>query len=178
MPDNAKPTTALLPQINSPHDLRRLPRSDLPRVADELRSYLLHSVAQTGGHLSSNLGTVELSIAMHYVFDTPRDRFVWDVGHQTYPHKILTGRRDRMSTLRQLGGLSGFPQRAESEYDTFGTAHSSTSISAALGMAMAAKIKGDKRYSVAVIGDGALTAGMAFEAMNLILRKWLKFFYV
>jgi len=166
MPDNAKPTTALLQQINSPHDLRRLPRSDLPRVADELRSYLLHSVAQTGGHLSSNLGTVELSIAMHYVFDTPRDRFVWDVGHQTYPHKILTGRRDRMSTLRQLGGLSGFPQRAESEYDTFGTAHSSTSISAALGMAMAAKIKGDKRYSVAVIGDGALTAGMAFEAMN------------
>ena len=166
MPDNAKPTTALLPQINSPQDLRRLPRYDLPRVADELRSYLLHSVAQTGGHLSSNLGTVELSIAMHYVFDTPRDRFVWDVGHQTYPHKILTGRRDRMSTLRQLGGLSGFPQRAESEYDTFGTAHSSTSISAALGMAMAAKIKGDKRYSVAVIGDGALTAGMAFEAMN------------
>ncbi len=166
MPDNAKPTTALLSQINSPHDLRRLPRSDLPRVADELRSYLLHSVAQTGGHLSSNLGTVELSIAMHYVFDTPRDRFVWDVGHQTYPHKILTGRRDRMSTLRQLGGLSGFPQRAESEYDTFGTAHSSTSISAALGMAMAAKIQGDKRYSVAVIGDGALTAGMAFEAMN------------
>jgi len=166
MPDNAKPTTDLLQQINSPHDLRRLPRSDLPRVADELRSYLLHSVAQTGGHLSSNLGTVELSIAMHYVFDTPRDRFVWDVGHQTYPHKILTGRRDRMSTLRQLGGLSGFPQRAESEYDTFGTAHSSTSISAALGMAMAAKIQGDKRYSVAVIGDGALTAGMAFEAMN------------
>jgi 1-deoxy-D-xylulose-5-phosphate synthase len=166
MPDNAKPATALLSQIDSPQDLRRLPRSDLPRVADELRSYLLHSVAQTGGHLSSNLGTVELSIAMHYVFDTPRDRFVWDVGHQTYPHKILTGRRDRMSTLRQLGGLSGFPQRAESEYDTFGTAHSSTSISAALGMAMAANIKGDKRYSVAVIGDGALTAGMAFEAMN------------
>jgi 1-deoxy-D-xylulose-5-phosphate synthase len=166
MPDNAKPTTALLSQINSPQDLRRLARSDLSRVADELRSYLLHSVAQTGGHLSSNLGTVELSIAMHYVFDTPRDRFVWDVGHQTYPHKILTGRRDRMATLRQLGGLSGFPQRAESEYDTFGTAHSSTSISASLGMAMAAKIKGDKRYSVAVIGDGALTAGMAFEAMN------------
>jgi len=166
MPDNAKPTTALLSQINSPQDLRRLARSDLSRLADELRSYLLHSVAQTGGHLSSNLGTVELSIAMHYVFDTPRDRFVWDVGHQTYPHKILTGRRDRMATLRQLGGLSGFPQRAESEYDTFGTAHSSTSISAALGMAMAAKIKGDKRYSVAVIGDGALTAGMAFEAMN------------
>lgn len=166
MPEHAKHPSALLSQINSPHDLRRLARADLPRLADELRSYLLHSVAQTGGHLSSNLGTVELSIAMHYVFDTPRDRFVWDVGHQTYPHKILTGRRDRMSTLRQLGGLSGFPQRTESEYDTFGTAHSSTSISAALGMAMAAKIQGDKRYSVAVIGDGALTAGMAFEAMN------------
>ena len=166
MPEYAKHSTALLSQINSPHDLRRMARADLPRLADELRNYLLHSVAQTGGHLSSNLGTVELSIAMHYVFDTPRDRFVWDVGHQTYPHKILTGRRDRMSTLRQLGGLSGFPQRTESEYDTFGTAHSSTSISAALGMAMAAKIKGDNRYSVAVIGDGALTAGMAFEAMN------------
>ena len=166
MPEHAKHSTALLSQINSPHDLRRMARADLPRLADELRNYLLHSVAQTGGHLSSNLGTVELSIAMHYVFDTPRDRFVWDVGHQTYPHKILTGRRDRMSTLRQLGGLSGFPQRTESEYDTFGTAHSSTSISAALGMAMAAKIKGDNRYSVAVIGDGALTAGMAFEAMN------------
>jgi 1-deoxy-D-xylulose-5-phosphate synthase len=127
---------------------------------------LLESVAKTGGHLSSNLGTVELSVALHYVFQTPEDRIVWDVGHQTYPHKILTGRRDRMSTLRQLGGLSGFPQRAESEFDTFGTAHSSTSISAALGMAMAAKIKGEDRYSVAVIGDGALTAGMAFEALN------------
>jgi 1-deoxy-D-xylulose-5-phosphate synthase len=135
-------------------------------LADELRTYLLESVAKTGGHLSSNLGTVELSVALHYVFQTPEDRIVWDVGHQTYPHKILTGRRDRMSTLRQLGGLSGFPQRAESEFDTFGTAHSSTSISAALGMAMAAKIKGDDRYSVAVIGDGALTAGMAFEALN------------
>jgi 1-deoxy-D-xylulose-5-phosphate synthase len=135
-------------------------------LADELRSYLLESVAKTGGHLSSNLGTVELSVALHYVFQTPEDRIVWDVGHQTYPHKILTGRRDRMSTLRQLGGLSGFPQRAESEFDTFGTAHSSTSISAALGMAMAAKIKGEDRYSVAVIGDGALTAGMAFEALN------------
>jgi 1-deoxy-D-xylulose-5-phosphate synthase len=135
-------------------------------LADELRTYLLESVAKTGGHLSSNLGTVELSVALHYVFQTPEDRIVWDVGHQTYPHKILTGRRDRMSTLRQLGGLSGFPQRAESEFDTFGTAHSSTSISAALGMAMAAKIKGEDRYSVAVIGDGALTAGMAFEALN------------
>jgi 1-deoxy-D-xylulose-5-phosphate synthase len=135
-------------------------------LADELRSYLLESVAKTGGHLSSNLGTVELCVALHYVFQTPEDRIVWDVGHQTYPHKILTGRRDRMASLRQLGGLSGFPQRAESEFDTFGTAHSSTSISAALGMAMAAKIKREDRYSVAVIGDGALTAGMAFEALN------------
>jgi len=166
MPDHAKPKTAVLPRINSPHDLRRLVRAELSPLADELRSYLLESVSKTGGHLSSNLGTVELTIALHYVFDTPRDRIVWDVGHQTYPHKILTGRRDRMPSLRQLGGLSGFPQRTESEYDTFGTAHSSTSISAALGMAMAAKIKGDNRYSVAVIGDGALTAGMAFEAMN------------
>jgi 1-deoxy-D-xylulose-5-phosphate synthase len=152
--------------VNAPQDLRRLPRAQLRALADELRSYLLESVAKTGGHLSSNLGTVELSVALHYVFQTPEDRIVWDVGHQTYPHKILTGRRDRMSTLRQLGGLSGFPQRAESEFDTFGTAHSSTSISAALGMAMAAKIKGEDRYSVAVIGDGALTAGMAFEALN------------
>jgi 1-deoxy-D-xylulose-5-phosphate synthase len=156
----------LLASVNAPQDLRRLPRAQLRALADELRSYLLESVAKTGGHLSSNLGTVELSVALHYVFQTPEDRIVWDVGHQTYPHKILTGRRDRMSTLRQLGGLSGFPQRAESEFDTFGTAHSSTSISAALGMAMAAKIKGEDRYSVAVIGDGALTAGMAFEALN------------
>jgi 1-deoxy-D-xylulose-5-phosphate synthase len=156
----------LLASVNAPQDLRRLPRAQLRALADELRTYLLESVAKTGGHLSSNLGTVELSVALHYVFQTPEDRIVWDVGHQTYPHKILTGRRDRMSTLRQLGGLSGFPQRAESEFDTFGTAHSSTSISAALGMAMAAKIKGDDRYSVAVIGDGALTAGMAFEALN------------
>jgi len=156
----------LLPQINSPKDLRALPRAALRTVADELRAYLLDSVSKTGGHLSSNLGTVELTVALHYVFDTPRDRLVWDVGHQTYPHKILTGRRDRMASLRQLGGLSGFPQRSESEYDTFGTAHSSTSISAALGMAMAAKLQGDARYSVAIIGDGALTAGMAFEAMN------------
>jgi len=156
----------LLPHINSPKDLRALPRAALRTVADELRAYLLDSVSKTGGHLSSNLGTVELTVALHYVFDTPRDRLVWDVGHQTYPHKILTGRRDRMASLRQLGGLSGFPQRSESEYDTFGTAHSSTSISAALGMAMAAKLQGDARYSVAIIGDGALTAGMAFEAMN------------
>lgn len=156
----------LLETINDPADLRRLARAQLPQLADELRSYVLESVARTGGHLSSNLGTVELTIALHYVFDTPRDRVVWDVGHQTYPHKILTGRRDRMGSLRQFGGLAGFPQRAESEYDTFGTAHSSTSISAALGMAVAAKQKGEERSCVAVIGDGAMSAGMAFEALN------------
>jgi len=156
----------LLHTINHPEDLRKVPRAQLKTLADELRAYLLHSVAKTGGHLSSNLGTVELTVALHYVFSTPEDRLVWDVGHQTYPHKILTGRRDRMDTLRQLGGLSGFPQRAESEFDTFGTAHSSTSISAALGMALAAKIKGEDRHAVAIIGDGALTAGMAFEALN------------
>jgi 1-deoxy-D-xylulose-5-phosphate synthase len=156
----------LLHTINHPEDLRKVPRAQLKTLADELRAYLLHSVAKTGGHLSSNLGTVELTVALHYVFSTPDDRLVWDVGHQTYPHKILTGRRDRMETLRQFGGLSGFPQRAESEFDTFGTAHSSTSISAALGMALAAKIKGEDRHAVAIIGDGALTAGMAFEALN------------
>ncbi|MBK6006778.1 1-deoxy-D-xylulose-5-phosphate synthase [Ramlibacter ginsenosidimutans] len=156
----------LLETINDPADLRRLGRAQLPVLADELRSYVLESVARTGGHLSSNLGTVELTIALHYVFNTPWDRVVWDVGHQTYPHKILTGRRDRMASLRQLGGLAGFPQRAESEYDTFGTAHSSTSISAALGMAVAAKLKGEQRHSIAVIGDGAMSAGMAFEALN------------
>ena len=156
----------LLESINDPSDLRKLQRTQLPAVADELRAFLLDSVSKTGGHLSSNLGTVELSIALHYVFDTPYDRLVWDVGHQTYPHKILTGRRDRMSTLRQLGGLAGFPTRSESGYDAFGTAHSSTSISAALGMAVAAKRKGEKRRAVAIIGDGAMTAGMAFEALN------------
>ena len=156
----------LLNQINSPADLRRLPRQDLQRLATELRDYVLNTVSQTGGHLGSNLGTVELTIALHYVFNTPWDRLVWDVGHQTYPHKVLTGRRDRMHTLRQLGGVGGFPRRDESEYDTFGTAHSSTSISAALGMALAAKQKGEDRHAVAVIGDGAMTAGMAFEAMN------------
>lgn len=156
----------LLETINSPADLRRLPRMQLPRVADELRAFLLDSVSRTGGHLSSNLGTVELTVALHYVFNTPDDRLVWDVGHQTYPHKILTGRRDRMHTLRQLDGLSGFPRRSESDYDTFGTAHSSTSISAALGMAMATKLKGEDRHAVAIIGDGAMSAGMAFEAMN------------
>jgi 1-deoxy-D-xylulose-5-phosphate synthase len=156
----------LLKTINDPADLRRLTRAQLPQLARELRDYLLESVSKTGGHLSSNLGTVELSIALHYVFNTPEDRLVWDVGHQTYPHKILTGRRDRMGTLRQLGGISGFPRRDESAYDTFGTAHSSTSISAALGMALAAKLKGEQRRCVAVIGDGAMSAGMAFEAMN------------
>ncbi len=156
----------LLERIDSPADLRRLSRGELDTLATELRAYVLDSVSKTGGHLSSNLGTVELTIALHYVFDTPRDRIVWDVGHQTYAHKILTGRRDQMGTLRQIGGIGGFPRREESEYDCFGTAHSSTSISAALGMAMAAKIKGESRRAVAVIGDGALTAGMAFEALN------------
>jgi 1-deoxy-D-xylulose-5-phosphate synthase len=157
---------ALLNTIQSPADLRKLSRVELKQLAVELRDFVLQSVSQTGGHLSSNLGTVELTIALHHVFNTPHDRIVWDVGHQTYPHKILTGRRDRMSTLRQYGGLSGFPRRDESEYDTFGTAHSSTSISAALGMAVAAKMRGEDRRSVAVIGDGAMTAGMAFEALN------------
>jgi 1-deoxy-D-xylulose-5-phosphate synthase len=156
----------LLEKINDPADLRKLPRTQLTPLAHELRNFLLDSVSKTGGHLSSNLGTVELTIALHYVFDTPRDRIVWDVGHQTYSHKILTGRRERMPTLRQLDGLSGFPKRDESEYDTFGTAHSSTSISAALGMAQAARIKGEHRHAIAVIGDGSMTAGMAFEALN------------
>ena len=157
----------LLQLIDSPADLRKLERHQLHTLAQQLRGYVLDSVAKTGGHLSSNLGTVELTIALHYVFNTPYDRIVWDVGHQTYPHKILTGRRDRMHSLRQKGGISGFPRRDESEYDTFGTAHSSTSISAALGMATAAKLKGEKnRKSIAVIGDGAMSAGMAYEALN------------
>ncbi len=156
----------LLQTINDPADLRLLPRAQLVALAAELRAYVLDSVSKTGGHLSSNLGTVELTVALHYVFNTPHDRLVWDVGHQTYPHKILTGRRERMASLRQHGGLSGFPQRAESAHDTFGTAHSSTSISAALGMALASKIKGEERRAIAIIGDGALTAGMAFEALN------------
>ena len=156
----------LLSAIEAPGDLRRLPRAQLKGLADEVRECVLQNVSRTGGHLSSNLGTVELTIALHYVFNTPHDRLVWDVGHQTYPHKILTGRRERMPTLRQLGGISGFPRREESEYDTFGTAHSSTSISAALGMAVAARQKGEDRKAVAIIGDGAMTAGMAFEALN------------
>ena len=156
----------LLETIDEPAALRKLSRRALPQLATELRAFMLASVAKTGGHLSSNLGTVELTVALHYVFDTPRDRLVFDVGHQTYAHKILTGRREAMSRLRMAGGPSGFPRRTESEYDTFGTAHSSTSISAALGMAVAAQRKGEGRRIVAVIGDGAMTAGMAFEALN------------
>jgi 1-deoxy-D-xylulose-5-phosphate synthase len=156
----------LLKTIDDPSQLRALERRQLAQLADELRAFVLESVSKTGGHLSSNLGTVELTIALHYVFETPEDRIVWDVGHQTYPHKILTGRREAMSRLRMIDGISGFPRRAESKYDTFGTAHSSTSISAALGMAVAAKAKGEKRHCIAVIGDGAMSAGMAYEAMN------------
>jgi 1-deoxy-D-xylulose-5-phosphate synthase len=156
----------LLTTIDEPAQLRALERRQLRQLADELRAFVLESVSKTGGHLSSNLGTVELTIALHYVFETPEDRIVWDVGHQTYPHKILTGRREAMPRLRMIDGISGFPRRSESKYDTFGTAHSSTSISAALGMAVAAKAKGEKRHCIAVIGDGAMSAGMAYEAMN------------
>lgn len=156
----------LLDTINSPNQLRALDRKQLPELAEQLRAFVIDSVAQTGGHLSSNLGVIELTIALHYVFNTPDDRLVWDVGHQTYPHKILTGRRKSMSDLRKPGGIAGFPRRTESEYDTFGTGHSSTSISAALGMAVAAQHAGSDRRSVAIIGDGAMTAGMAFEALN------------
>ncbi|MGV0951297.1 MAG: 1-deoxy-D-xylulose-5-phosphate synthase [Azonexus sp.] len=156
----------LLETINSPADLRRLDRKHLPQLATELRAFLIDSVSQTGGHLSSNLGTVELTIALHAVFNTPEDRLVWDVGHQCYAHKILTGRREGMNRLRMHGGVSGFPKRSESPYDTFGVGHSSTSISAALGMALAAKHKGEDRKAIAIIGDGAMSAGMAFEAMN------------
>lgn len=157
---------SLLETINLPPQLRAQPQTALVAICDELRAFVLDSVSSTGGHLSSNLGVVELSVALHYCFETPYDRLVWDVGHQCYPHKVLTGRRDRMNTLRQWGGLAGFPKRDESEYDTFGVAHSSTSISAALGMAVAAKTKGEHRRVVAVIGDGAMSAGMAFEALN------------
>ncbi len=159
-------TTTLLEEIDSPADLRRLDRRALKDLAVELRAFVLDSVARTGGHLSSNLGTVELTLALHYVFNTPDDRLIWDVGHQSYPHKILTGRRDAMAGLRQHGGISGFPKRSESPYDAFGTAHSSTSISAALGMAVAARNAGLDRQHIAVIGDGAMSAGMAFEALN------------
>lgn len=158
--------TKVLHTINSSQELKQLEQTQLPQLVDELREFILQSVASTGGHLSSNLGTVELAIALHYVFDTPEDRIVWDVGHQSYAHKILTGRREMMPSLRQFGGLSGFPKRSESQYDAFGTAHSSTSISAALGMAVASKVKGEKRNVVAVIGDGSMSAGMAYEGLN------------
>jgi 1-deoxy-D-xylulose-5-phosphate synthase len=163
---NTSLMTPLLETIDHPQQLRCLPVERLPQLADELRSFIVDSVSKTGGHLSSNLGTIELTIALHYVFNTPEDRLVWDVGHQTYPHKILTGRRAQMNRLRMHGGISGFPKRSESDYDTFGVGHSSTSISAALGMALAAKQKGEDRKVVAIIGDGAMTAGQAFEALN------------
>lgn len=156
----------MLEQIHSPADLRQLAITDLPTVCTELRQFLLDTVSTAGGHFSSNLGTVELTVALHYVFNTPKDRLVWDVGHQAYPHKVLTGRRDEMMSIRQKDGLSGFPKRSESDYDTFGVGHSSTSISAALGMALAAKAKGEDYQAIAVIGDGAMTAGMAYEALN------------
>jgi 1-deoxy-D-xylulose-5-phosphate synthase len=161
-----RPTTPLLDRAETPDGLRRLGEAELEALADELRLELLYSVGQTGGHFGAGLGVIELTIALHYVFDTPDDRLVWDVGHQAYPHKILTGRRQRMATLRQKDGVAAFPRRSESEYDTFGVGHSSTSISAALGMAIAARLQGSERKSIAVIGDGALTAGMAFEALN------------
>ena len=160
-------SNTLLSRIDSPADMKRLSRPELQQLCTEVRDFVLKTVSEVGnGHLGSNLGTVELTVALHHVFNTPYDRIVWDVGHQTYPHKILTGRRDRMHTLRQIGGIAGFPRRDESEYDTFGTAHSSTSISAALGMALGAKLKGEDRKAIAVIGDGAMSAGMAFEALN------------
>ncbi|MBN9273698.1 MAG: 1-deoxy-D-xylulose-5-phosphate synthase, partial [Mesorhizobium sp.] len=163
---NATPHTPLLDKVRIPADLRRLAESDLPQLASELRMELVDAVSRTGGHLGAGLGVVELTVALHYVFNTPDDRLIWDVGHQAYPHKILTGRRDRIRTLRQEGGLSGFTRRAESEYDPFGAAHSSTSISAGLGMAMARDLSGGRNNVIAVIGDGAMSAGMAYEAMN------------
>jgi 1-deoxy-D-xylulose-5-phosphate synthase len=156
----------LLFSIDDPEDLKKLPESDLPKLAEELRGFLIESVGETGGHLSSGLGVLELTIALHYVYNTPEDRLIWDVGHQSYPHKILTGRRDQMASMRKKDGLAGFPKRGESDYDTFGVGHSSTSISAALGMALAAKKQKSNRHVAAIIGDGAMTAGMAFEALN------------
>src|SRR5476651_1341102 len=156
----------LLSKIETPADLRALPRRDLPKVTEELRRYLIQTVSRKGGHFAAGLGTVELTVALDYVFQTPHDRLVWDVGHQAYPHKVLTGRRDRLSTIKQYEGLAPFPSRTESEFDTFGVGHSSTSISAALGMAIGAAQRGENRRVVAIIGDGALTAGMAFEALN------------
>lgn len=162
----SRPHTPLLDRLDSPADLRALPRTQLAQVVDELRAYLLYATGQAGGHFGAGLGVVELTVALHYLFNTPHDRLVWDVGHQTYPHKILTGRREQLTTIRQEGGLSGFPKRSESEYDTFGVGHSSTSISAALGMALGAQMAGEDRRAVAIIGDGAMTAGQAFEALN------------
>ncbi len=156
----------LLSKIEAPADLRRLSRAELMPLADELRNYLIHTVSQRGGHFAAGLGTVELTVALHYIFNTPDDRLVWDVGHQAYPHKVLTGRRDSLHTIKQHGGLAPFPSRSESQFDTFGVGHSSTSISAALGMAIGAAARGEKRRVVAIIGDGAMTAGMAFEAIN------------
>ena len=161
-----RPLTPLLDRIDSPQDLKRLDLTQLPQLADELREYLLYSVGRSGGHFGAGLGVVELTVALHYVYDTPEQKLVWDVGHQAYPHKVLTGRRDQLPTIRQEYGLHAFPHRDESEYDTFGVGHSSTSISAALGMAIADRLKGNAKQSIAVIGDGALTAGMAFEALN------------
>ncbi|MEP6941280.1 MAG: 1-deoxy-D-xylulose-5-phosphate synthase N-terminal domain-containing protein, partial [Rudaea sp.] len=155
-----------LSRIDSPADLRRFDEAELPAIARELREYLIESVASAGGHFGAGLGVVELTVALHYLYDTPVDRLVWDVGHQCYPHKILTGRRERISTIKQKDGLAPFPRRDESEYDTFGVGHSSTSISAALGMAIAAQHRNDPRKIVAVIGDGGLTGGMAFEALH------------
>src|SRR5688572_5573302 len=163
---SAVSSTPLLDRVSTPEDLRALTDADLPQLAEELRRELIAAVAVTGGHLGAGLGVVELTIALHYVFDTPHDKLIWDVGHQSYPHKILTGRRDRIRTLRQAGGLSGFCKRSESEYDTFGAGHSSTSISAGLGMAVARDLDGESHNVVAVIGDGAMSAGMAYEAMN------------
>src|SRR5690242_14990738 len=165
-PESNMSRTPLLDTVNEPAALRALPRSSLRQLADELRQETIDAVSVTGGHLGAGLGVVELTLALHYVFDTPRDRIVWDVGHQSYAHKILTGRRDAMAGLRQGGGIAGFPRRAESEFDAFGTGHSSTSISAALGMAEAFHQLGSKQRAVAIIGDGAMTAGMAFEALN------------
>src|SRR6202171_1727125 len=156
----------LLDLVGTPADLRRLPTADLAALAQELRQFLIHSVSTRGGHFAAGLGTVELTIALHYVFNTPYDRLVWDVGHQAYPHKVLTGRRGLLHTIKQDKGLAPFPTRSESEYDTFGVGHSSTSISAALGMAIGAAKRGEDRRAVAIIGDGAMTAGMAFEALN------------
>src|SRR6476646_8444837 len=161
-----RPETPLLDSVSYPADIRALSKDQLPQLADELRQETISAVSVTGGHLGAGLGVVELTVAIHYVFDTPRDRLVWDVGHQAYPHKIVTGRRERIRTLRQGGGLSGFTRRSESEYDPFGAAHSSTSISAALGMAVARDLAGNSNHVIAVIGDGAMSAGMAYEAMN------------